>query len=166
MNQSVQDLIYLLETLISSQWLQRECRVTKLSTSEHQVEAYSKLAFHPSEEIYCRCIYPLIKVILHSTMIKTMLYDLHVVHGSSNSKLCFFNVLMNSSADFTVTCVPLSFWLNYKKIYNLINWSLLLVCNNSIIYKQVVCNKNCLHIIFSVFSAEPFLDLYGHLHQR
>lgn len=83
--------------------------MTKLSTSEHQVEAYSELAFYPSEEIYCKCIYPLIKVILHSMLIKTMLYDLNVVHGISNSKLCFFAALINSSADFTVTCVPLPF---------------------------------------------------------
>lgn len=83
--------------------------MTKLSMSEHQVEAYSELAFHPSEEIYCKCIYSLIKVILHSMLIKIMLYDLNVVLGSSNSKLCFFDALMNSSADFAVTCVPLPF---------------------------------------------------------
>ena len=62
--------------------------MTTFSKSEHQLEAYSTLAFHPSEEIHCTDISPLTEVIPHGVTTETMLYDLSELHGRSNSKLC------------------------------------------------------------------------------
>lgn len=62
------------------------------SKSEHQLEAYSELAFHPSEEIHCTDISPLVEVIPCGATTETMLYGLSELHGSSKSKLCLLDV--------------------------------------------------------------------------
>jgi len=66
--------------------------MTTFIKSEHQLEAYSELVFHLSEEIHCTDICPLREVILHGVTTETMLYDLSELHGRSNSKFCLLDV--------------------------------------------------------------------------
>lgn len=60
--------------------------------TEHQLEIYSELAFHPSQEIHCTCISQLTEVFPHGVTMQTVLYDLSGLHGRSTSKPCFLGV--------------------------------------------------------------------------